>query len=181
MEIDYILLGLIKLYREVSGYELNRIIRDSNRYFIVVSLAYIYPVLKRLHQRGWVTFAATPIPNRPDKKTYRITPEGEKVLEEWLEAPIEADMYFRAFLLKMQFAALMREETVLAHLEREIRRLEGKIQDVRQLSNCIESGKLDAKSCEILSLMMELLCDTDELRMEWLKKWRSRLVTSAEG
>lgn len=81
----------------------------------------------------------------------------------------------------MQFAALMREETVLAHLEREIRRLEGKIQDVRQLSNCIESGKLDARSCEILSLMMELLCETDELRMEWLKKWRSRLVTEKKS
>lgn len=178
MEIDFILLGLIKLYKEVSGYELNRIIHDSNRYFIAVSLAYIYPVLKRLHQRGWVTFAATPIPNRPDKKSYHITPEGEKVLQDWLEAPIEPDMYFRSFLLKMQFAALMRQETVLNHIEREIYRLEEKIQDVKQLNKCIESGKLDAKSCEVLTFMTQLLYQTDELRIKWLKDWQARLTDS---
>ncbi|MEJ5200880.1 MAG: PadR family transcriptional regulator [Anaerolineales bacterium] len=176
MEIDYILLGLIKLYGEVSGYELNRIIQNSNRYFIAVSLAYIYPILKRLYQRRWVTYTVTPIPNRPDKKSYRITQQGEKALQVWLEAPIEPDMYFRSFLLKMQFAALMSEETIRAHLEREIEQLEKKIQDVNQLHNCIESGKLDAKSCEVLSFMMQLLLDTNELRIEWLKRWLSKLT-----
>lgn len=180
MEIDYILLGLIKLYGEVSGYELNRIIHDSNRYFIAVSLAYIYPILKRLYQRRWVTYAVTPIPNRPDKKSYRITPQGEEALQTWLETPIEPDMYFRSFLLKMQFAALMDEETVRTHIERELDRLEKKIQDVNQLNNCIESGKLDAKSCEVLSLMIQLLHDTDELRTEWLKRWRNKLMSRRE-
>lgn len=175
MDIDYILLGLIKLYQEVTGYELNRIIRDSNRYFISVSLAYIYPVLKRLYQRGWVTYAATPLLNRPDKKIYRITPLGEQALQAWLEAPIEPDMYFRSFLLKMQFATLMSKSTILAHIEREMQRLEEKIRDVNQLSNCIDSGKLDARSCEVLARMAQLLRDTDQLRIEWLRDWRERL------
>lgn len=181
MEIDYILLGLIKLYKEVTGYELNRIIRDSNRYFISVSLAYIYPVLKRLYQRGWVTYAAMPIPNRPDKKVYRITPLGEQVLHTWLEAPIEPDMYFRSFLLKMQFATLMSKSTILAHIEREIQCLEEKIRDVNQLSNCIDSGKLDARSCEVLARTAQLLRDTDQLRIEWLRRWQENLAKCNEG
>ncbi len=181
MEIDYILLGLIKLYKEVTGYELNRIIRDSNRYFISVSLAYIYPVLKRLYQRGWVTYAAMPIPNRPDKKVYRITPLGEQALQTWLEAPIEPDMFFRSFLLKMQFATLMSSSTILAHIEREMQRLEEKIRDVNQLSNCIDSGKLDARSCEVLARMSQLLRDTDQLRIEWLRCWQENLANCNEG
>lgn len=175
MEIDYILLGLIKLYGDVTGYELNRIIRDSNRYFITVSLAYLYPVLKRLYQRGWVTYSTTPIRNRLDKKSYRITTAGEEELKSWLEAPIEPDMYFRSFLLKMQFAALMDESTIRNHLDREINRLQEKLRDLEQLSNCIESGKLDAKSCEVLALMAQLLRETDELRCAWLKAWRTKL------
>lgn len=143
--------------------------------YVSVSLAYIYPVLKRLYQRGWVTYAATPLLNRPDKKIYRITPLGEQALQAWLEAPIEPDMYFRSFLLKMQFATLMSKSTILAHIDREMQRLEEKIRDVNQLSNCIDSGKLDARSCEVLARMAQLLRDTDQLRIEWLKNWRDRL------
>lgn len=178
MEIEYILLGLIKLYGEVTGYELNRIIRDSNRYFITVSLAYLYPVLKRLHQRGWITYSTTPIRNRLDKKSYRITPLGEIELKTWLEAPIEEDMYFRSFLIKMQFATFMDENTIRDHLDREIHRLQEKLRDMEQLSNCIESGKLDAKSCEALALITRLLRETDELRSAWLKTWRTKLNTN---
>ena len=165
MEIDNVLLGLIKLYKEVTGYELNGIIRDSNRYFLSVSLAYIYPVLKRLNQRGLVSFTNTPIANRPAKKTYKITPAGEKVLQEWLKAPVEADMYFQSFLLKMQFASLMEKHTMLDHIEREIDRLDEKINDMKQLSNCINSGKLDAKGSEALTSLSQLLTETDHLRM----------------
>jgi len=178
MEFEYILLGLIRLYKEITGYELNRIIRDSNRYFIHVSLAYIYPVLKKLHQRGFVTYTNIPITNRPDKKTYRITPAGEQALEEWLKTPVEADMYFRSFLLKMQFATLMDKETILEHIDREITRLEEKIRDMGRLSNCIHSGKPDAKNSDILLALSQLLNDTDSLRLAWLKEWKSNVQKS---
>ena len=181
MEIDNVLLGLIKLYKEVTGYELNTIIRDSNRYFLSVSLAYIYPVLKRLYQRGLVTYTNIPITNRPDKKAYQITAAGEQVLQDWLKAPIEQDMYFSSFLLKMEFATLMDRQTIFNHIDREIARLEEKIHDVGQLSNCINSGKLDQKSSDILSSMSQLLHETDDLRINWLKDWRKGIEQSFWG
>jgi DNA-binding PadR family transcriptional regulator len=175
MEIDNVLLGLIKLNKEVTGYELNGIIRDSNQYFLAVSLAYIYPVLKKLHQRGLVTYTNIPITNRPAKKVYQITPLGEQVLQKWLKTPVEPDMYFRSFLLKMEFASLMDDQTLLDHIEREIARLEDKISDLGQLSNCINSGKLDSKNSEMLSTLSQLLNETDALRIKWLKEWKSRI------
>lgn len=180
MEFENVLLGLIKLYKEVTGYELNAIIRDSNRYFIHVSLAYIYPVLKKLHDRGLVTYTNIPIINRPDKKSYSITPLGEQALEHWLKTPVEPDMYFKSFLLKMEFATLMDKKTILEHINREIDRLEEKIRDMGQLSNCINSGKLDQKSSETLSALSQLLSDTDALRVNWLKDWRTRVEQGAD-
>ena len=179
MEFDNILLALIKLNKEVTGYELNGIIHDSNRYFLSVSLAYIYPVLKKLHQRGLVTYTNIPITNRPDKKAYKITPEGEEVLNAWLKSPIEPDMYFRSFLLKMQFAPLMEKSTILSHINREIMRLEEKISDMQKLDNCINSGKLDPRGSEALISLSQLLNDTDTLRVQWLKNWRETIDKSS--
>ncbi len=175
MEIDLVLLGFIKLNKSITGYELNSNIRDSNRYFLSVSLAYIYPTLKKLHQRGLVTYTAIPMTNRPDKKAYHITPEGEKVLADWLKVPIEPDMYFSSFLLKMQFAPLMEKQTVFNHIDREIARLEAKISDLGQLPNCIHCGKVDEPMGEVLMGISHLLTDTNDLRIVWLKEWRSRV------
>lgn len=175
MEIDLVLLGLIKQNKSITGYELNSNIRDSNRYFLSVSLAYIYPTLKKLYQRGLVTYITIPMTNRPDKKAYQITPEGETVLNEWLKVPIEPDMYFSSFLLKMQFAPLMEKTTIIEHIDREIARLEAKISDLGQLPNCIYSGKVDEMTGEVLMGISNLLTDTNDLRIDWLKQWRSRV------
>jgi DNA-binding PadR family transcriptional regulator len=176
MEFDNVLLALIKTHKEVTGYELNGIIKDSNRFFLNVTLAYIYPVLKKLSERGLVSYTTIPVSNRLDKKAYRITPQGEETLAAWLKAPIEADMYFREFLLKMEFAGLMEHETVLAHLDREIVRLEEKLVNLAQLENCINSGKLDPKDCEVLATLEQLLEKTDLLRIEHLKIWREKVT-----
>lgn len=178
MEIDLVLLGLIKQNKSITGYELNSNIKDSNRYFLSVSLAYIYPTLKKLHQRGLVTYTSIPMTNRPDKKEYQITPEGDKVLAEWLKVPIEPDMYFSSFLLKMQFAPLMDKATIIEHIDREIARLEAKISDLGQLPNCIYSGKVDQSTGDVLMGISHLLTNTNDLRIDWLKEWRGRVEQS---
>ena len=175
MDIENVLLGLIKTNKSITGYELNSNIRDSNRYFLSISLAYIYPTLKKLHQRGLVTYTVIPLNNRPNKKVYEITPAGEEVLKAWLKTPIEADMYFSSFLLKMQFAPLMDKETVLEHINREIDRLQAKINDLEQLPNCLYSGKVEQDMGEVLMSISCLLMKTDEQRIEWLREWRSRV------
>jgi len=176
METDLVLLALIKTNRKITGYELNSNMCDSNRYFLSVSLAYIYPTLKKLYQRGLVTYTTVPMTNRPDKKVYEITPAGEEVLMEWLKKPVESDMYFSAFLLKMQFAPLMDKSTVLDHIDREIARLQAKIADLGQLPNCIHSGKVDQDTGEVLLDISDLLSGTSELRIAWLEKWRERVL-----
>lgn len=174
MEIESVLLALVKVNDKITGYELNCLLRNSDRYFLTVSLSYIYPILKKLHKLGLVDYANIPMLNRPDKKAYSITTAGEEALAEWLKEPIQSDMYSRSFLLKMQFAHLMDQETILAHIEREIAYLENRNTDMKQLSNCYNSGKLEPREIEVISSLSTLLSDTNSLRIEWLKDWQRK-------
>src|SRR5512146_153104 len=101
MELDDVLLGLIRLHQGVTGYELNRIIKESTGYMLSASLSHIYPSLRKLHDRGLVSYSDIPMKNRPNKKVYLITAAGDTVLQTWLEAPIDSGLDFKAFCLKM--------------------------------------------------------------------------------
>jgi PadR family transcriptional regulator, regulatory protein AphA len=80
MELACVLLGLICLHQGVTGYELNRIIEESTGYLLSTSLSRIYPVLRRLYEEGRVSYQNIPLKNRPSKKVYLITPQGEASL-----------------------------------------------------------------------------------------------------
>ena len=124
MELENILLGLISMHQGATGYELNRIMRESTGYLMPAALSHIYPALRRLRDKGLVTYHQVPMKNRPSKKVYQITDAGIQRLQVWLQEPIESRISFQPFLLKMAFSPLMTKETILGHIDREIATLE---------------------------------------------------------
>jgi DNA-binding PadR family transcriptional regulator len=181
MELDCVLLGLIRLHQDVSGYELNRILRESTGYLMSASLSHIYPALRKLHEQGLVAYIDQPIKNRPARKIYHITPEGEQALQEWLRTPIEeSDIDFRPFMLRMAFSPLMSKETILEHIEREIARRE-RMLAVNDRGNRLEMDYLDRSSidpdrAEVLWRgIYQVGIQTSQLRLAWLKQWRGEI------
>ena len=180
MEFENILLGLIRLHQGVTGYELNRIIRESTGYLMSASLSHIYPSLKRLHEKGLVTYIDSPMKNRPTKKIYHITQAGDEALQAWLEAPVEANLDFRPFCLKMAFSPLMRKETILQHIDREITCRE-KLREAREPGIQVEVDYLDKERfnrprAEILwESLYQVQFQTEALRVAWLKEWRKKI------
>jgi hypothetical protein len=81
-------------------------------------------------------------------------------------APLSGQMGRRR-TRRMEFASLIEQQTILKHIDREIARLEDKLRDRGQLSNCINSGKLAQKSSEVLANLSQLLNETDLLRIDW--------------
>ncbi len=164
----------------VTGYELNRIMRESTGY-LVASLSHIYPALRRLHERGLVTFSDVPIKNRLAKKMYVITAAGEEALRAWLTQPVEArELDARPFLLKMAFSPLMDKATILAHMDREIARLEHYHLDVERGID-VEIDYLDktnidpARAGLLWSGLNRITVRADVERLGWLKEWRAAL------
>ena len=181
MELDYVLLGLIRLHQDVSGYELNRIMRESTGYLVSASLSHIYPSLRKLHEQGLVTYIDQPIKNRLARKVYHITPSGELALQEWLRMPVaESDIDFRPFMLRMSFSPLMSKETILEHIDREIARRERSLNE-NDRGDSIEMDYLDRSSIDptraefLWSGIYQVGVQTSRLRIAWLKEWRGEI------
>ncbi len=186
MELENVLLGLIRLRPGVTGYELNDIIQESTGYLMSASLGHIYPSLRKLHERGWVTFTDQPIKNRPSKKFYTITPAGDQALQEWLRVPAaESDIDFRPFLLKMSFSPLMSKATILDHVDREIERCERMLHD-KDRGNRVEMEYLDKSSIDparaefLWKGIYQVGLEASHLRLAWLKEWRQSVEQCLE-
>lgn len=89
MQLEFLLLSLVRINPRVSGYQLKSIINQSTGYFISVHLSQIYPALKKMYERGWVTFEVEEQVGKPSLKLYTITDAGVEALDAWLDEPFE--------------------------------------------------------------------------------------------
>jgi len=183
MELENVLLGLISMHQGVTGYELNRIMRESTGYLVSASLSHIYPSLRKMTEEGLLIYKALPQKNRPDKKVYQITIAGEKILQKWLRKPIpDNPLDFKPFLLKMAFSPLMPKEMILEHVGREIERLERnhreKERDIRLEVEYLDTAKYDQKKAEVLwGGINKVSTKVEAYHLEWLKEWREKIDT----
>ena len=77
------ILGLLN-YKEMTGYEIMEIFRDSLNYFWDAKASQIYRELQGLEQREWVNKTVVLQNGKPDKNVYSITPTGREELLRWL-------------------------------------------------------------------------------------------------
>jgi len=80
VEKRLLLLGLLK-HQEMHGYQINDFIERQMGFCTNIKKPTAYYVLDRLAQEGYVTQTEQREGNRPPRKVYRITPEGETYLQ----------------------------------------------------------------------------------------------------
>lgn len=82
MSLDHILLGMLRT--PASGYDIKRGFSEGARHFWSAELSQIYPALKALEKRGWLTSRLEPPARGPRRRVYRRTPQGRAELIRWL-------------------------------------------------------------------------------------------------
>src|SRR5690606_9913997 len=85
---EYAVLGPLALGAR-TGYDIKKMADGALGHFWNESFGHIYPILRRLDARGWVTSTVEPQEGRPDRKVYALTPAGEEALREWFALPGE--------------------------------------------------------------------------------------------
>jgi PadR family transcriptional regulator, regulatory protein AphA len=85
--LKYGLLGFLN-YRSLSGYDLKRIMDASTANFWYADLSQIYKTLKALEADGAITSHIEPQEERPDRRVYSITDQGQEMLQVWLSVPL---------------------------------------------------------------------------------------------
>lgn len=177
MELDWVLLGLIYMHHGATGYELNRMLRNSTGYLMATHLSHIYPALKRLNQKGLIDYREIQLDNRPNKKVYHITPYGENELHRWLKEPVAGIGNLQPFILKMAFTPLMDKATILAHIDSKIAELTGHL-PVQERGISVEIEYLDKqifnqqKAQVLWGGLSGILIATNITQITQLKKWR---------
>ena len=106
MDVRTLLLGILT-QRNATGYELKKLLEGPLRQFFDASYGSIYPALSRLADENLVKFEAQAQARRPEKKVYRITPQGRLAFMDALQAPVGRDRVKSEFVATLVFADLL--------------------------------------------------------------------------
>jgi DNA-binding PadR family transcriptional regulator len=98
----YVVLGILAIHDNQSGYEIRKTIEQSVGFFWGESYGQLYPTLKRLLGEGLITADAADASNRA-RRAYSITMAGRECLKLWLAVPFRDDPPRDEFLLKLFF------------------------------------------------------------------------------
>lgn len=124
MELYHIILGLLTL-RPMTGYELKQTFDTSLGNVAGASFGSIYPILKKLRDRGLATVAQAAREGRPVRKVYSITAEGRRVFKDALGSELDVPPFRNVLMVRFFFFDALspkaQEETVgqyLRHIEK---------------------------------------------------------------
>jgi DNA-binding PadR family transcriptional regulator len=99
----YVILGMLAL-GPMSGYDVKAAVDGSVRFFWAASYGQIYPDLQRLAEAGLIEGQAEAGSGRR-RTAYRLTDEGRRALDDWLQEEPQTFEMRDEGLLKLFFAA----------------------------------------------------------------------------
>lgn len=127
----YVILGMLSIEPNKSGYDIRRAVESSVGYFWGESYGQIYPTLKRLAAEGLIVTTAAPAKQR--RQTYSITEAGRACLREWLAQPFHNDPPRNEFLLKLFFCGEVEPGVAIAHIRELNERNRRSLETMREL------------------------------------------------
>lgn len=105
---DYAILGFLT-HGDFSGYDIKKLIDESIPHFWDESYTKIYQSLKRLESKDMLYSISIDQSGKPDKKVYRITPEGKTQFVEWINKEVEPTIDINLLLLRIFFGSIAKE------------------------------------------------------------------------
>jgi len=167
--LDYIILGMVYDVN-LTGYDIKKYIENGIGVFYKASYGSLYPALKKLTEKGFLTMYEEPLGGR-QKNYYKITNEGKKVFLDWLVLPINVLDGTNTHLAKVYFfdklSPDIRERQLL---EYEINN-ENYLRKLQALEN--DFDKMENKDCFYykLSTLYYGICITQET-LRWCRHIR---------
>jgi DNA-binding PadR family transcriptional regulator len=122
MTIQTAILGLLS-WKPLSGYDLKKIISQTELFYWSGNNNQIYKSLIQLHKDGLVDQQVQFQESLPAKKIYTITERGRSELRKWVLSGAELPEYHSPFLIQLAWAGMLdgaEIEVLLSRYEAEI-------------------------------------------------------------
>ena len=107
--LDYIAMGMV-LHEKLTGYDIKKEIEAGVGNFYTASYGSLYPALKKLTDKGYLTMTEQMHGNRA-KKYYEVTEEGKTAFLVWLATPFDPNARSDSLLARIYFFGELPEET----------------------------------------------------------------------
>lgn len=111
----HFILGLLT-HQPMSGYDIKQFLASLGWLVGSPSFGAIYPALHALLKDGLVTVEVLSYENKPPRKIYTITEEGEQALRQWINQPTPSGVSSRAFTMRLILADHLSMDGLVKHL-----------------------------------------------------------------
>ncbi|WP_350455089.1 PadR family transcriptional regulator [Slackia heliotrinireducens] len=185
MQLDYVMLGLIRMNPHVSGYRLKTVVNNSIGFIFTVHNSQIYPTLKRLKEKGYLVSELIPQENKPSMKCYTITESGLKTLNEWLTERFKLEWTHSAintYFMKLMLMGHLEMQTIIDYIDwgidevgNHLARTQATDADVQGQSLASDTDDAKLRSHIIWSCDYAYTVDDMRRRLDELKEVRTKL------
>ena len=138
MSLKHVLLGFVDM-TPLSGYDLKTMFDSSVQFYWSATHTQIYRTLDGMLKDGLVTVEVVQQTERPNKKVYSITEEGQKELREWLQTPFDLPVFHHPLLTRLAWCDRL-ENT---QIETIVRDYVGKLRQQIELYQTDNQGQVD--------------------------------------
>jgi DNA-binding PadR family transcriptional regulator len=119
--LGYAILELLER-KSLSGYDVKKRFLGSLAFGWHAHVSQLYPTLRQLEERGYVTSRTEASNQGPARRLYTITPAGRAAVLAWLQSPLDDTRQKSELMLRVWAADLMPPEAfgeLLADVERQ--------------------------------------------------------------
>lgn len=139
--IDYIILGSLTI-RDMSGYEIRKLMSYSTAFFSNVSYGSIYPALSKLEKNGLV-ISKEVVENGRYKKIYEITEEGRRLFNDMMEEPLRPFNFRYEILIRIFFAQNLSMPKLASLVAQHIEQLDELANELKEIDKSRMKGAND--------------------------------------
>jgi PadR family transcriptional regulator AphA len=176
MDLRTTILGLLS-WRPASGYDLKRVISDSEVFYWSGNNNQIYKSLLELENEGLATHQVQTQESLPAKKIYSITEKGLAELRLSLLAEPEVPELHKGFLIQLAWAEMLSDEEVLALLEKYEEEIAGRLQMYRaQVARPGGSPQRSPREQYLWQRVADNLVAATEVELEWARQTKQALI-----
>jgi PadR family transcriptional regulator AphA len=113
---QFAILGMLTM-EPMSGYDFRKAAEQCLGYFWQESYGQIYPTLKKMYEKGYLSQSREKTEGKPDKLVYSITKKGKEVFSKWLDQKTRIEPKRNELLLKLFFGGKTSHDEQIQELE----------------------------------------------------------------
>jgi PadR family transcriptional regulator, regulatory protein AphA len=175
----YVLLGMLSIEDNQSGYDLRKAVQQSVGYFWGESYGQIYPTLKKLAADDLIAPVKTSKGAKLRRQEYSLTDAGRACLREWLALPFQNDPPRNEFLLKLFFGREAAPAISIQHIRELNRRNQAMLATLLEIEKYAQANPTQSPHQPYWMLTLSLGIALTRTALEWGESALSELTAHA--